>query len=315
MTRRTYLLLLTLLTLCSLLAPLSCIGQGAPPFRTEDPETPGNRHLEINVGMAGNRNLSDGDYDLPSLDLAYGLGSRIQLKYELPWVLSEVRPTEATEDGIASPEHLRGGLGNSVLGAKLRFYPHAPGDSWLWHKSKEKREGAEMGEEEPTFAASIFPRIAISNPTKSVSRGVVQHGPNLLLPLELGMRLGPMRLNGEAGYQLGNHDIPQSWVRGLMLGHDFRRGTQAYVEVYDRQDANRLEGSMKRRDTSIEMGGRQPLDRHKRVLLLLMGGRSFQSVALERSQPSWVAYVGIRVVLGSEETRSEAIEPGEKKED
>src|SRR5579859_2612694 len=73
MKRSTHLLTFALLIVLSLLAPLTCMAQGAPPFRTEDPETPGNHRLEINFGAAGNRNLSDGDYDLPSLDLAYGL--------------------------------------------------------------------------------------------------------------------------------------------------------------------------------------------------------------------------------------------------
>jgi hypothetical protein len=311
MMRSIHLLALGLLIALAFLAPLACSGQGAPPFRTEDPETPGNRHLEINFGAAGNRNLSDGDYDLPSLDLAYGLGSRMQLKYELPLVVAETRPTE--EDPAAG--HVIGGLGHSVLGAKLRFYQHIAGESWLSHKKSEIHEGAKSHEEEPSFAASIFPRLSLDNPTRSVARGVIERGPNLLLPVEVSARMGPIHLNGEAGYQFGNRDVPQSWVRGLMIGHDFARGTQLYAEIYDRQDANRIDGLPKRRDATAELGGRQTLGRHKRVLLLLMGGRSFQSVAVERSQPSWIAYVGVRFILGPEETASGSEETGAKKDD
>ena len=32
--------------------------------------------------------------------------------------------------------------------------------------------------------------------------------------------------------------------------------------------------------------------------LLLMGGRSFQTVSVNNSQPSWIAYVGFQVLLG-----------------
>ena len=309
MTRSSHLPVIALLVALGLLAPPACIGQGAPPFRTEDPETPGNRHLEINFGAAGNRNLSDGDYDLPSLDLAYGLGSRMQLKYELPLVVAETRPTADAQGRVI------GGLGHSVLGAKLRFYQHSPGDSWLLHRRPEKSEGAESHEEEPSLAASIFPRLALDNPTRSVARGVVERGPNLLLPLELSARIGPIHINGEAGYQFGNREVPQSWIRGLMIGHDFKRGTQTYAEIYDRQDANRIDSLTKRRDASVELGGRQPFGGHRRVLLLLMGGRSFQSVAAERSQPSWIAYAGVRIVLGPREEQSEPAEPMEQKED
>jgi hypothetical protein len=315
MKRSIRLLTLGLLAALPLFAPLACMGQGAPPFRTEDPETPGNHHLEINFGAAGNRNLSDGDYDLPSLDLAYGLGSRVQLKYELPLVLAETRPAPGTEDDPAVSGRLIGGLGHSVLGAKLRFYQRSPGDSWVSHKKSEMHEGAESHEEEPSFAASIFPRLSLDNPTRSVARGVVERGPNLLLPVEVSARVGPIHLNGEAGYQFGNRDVPQSWVRGLMIGHDFKRGTQLYAEIYDRQDANRIDGLPKRRDASVDFGGRQTLDRHKRILLLLMGGRSFQTVAVERSQPSWIAYVGFRFILGPEEAASGPEETGPKKDD
>ena len=311
MTRSIHLLALALLIALAFLAPLACAGQGAPPFRTEDPETPGNRHLEINFGVAGNRNLSDGDYDLPSLDLAYGLGSRIQLKYELPLVLAETRPTSDAPTG----GRVIGGLGHSVIGAKLRFYQHLPGESWVWHKNSEIHESAESHEEEPSFAASIFPRLSLDNPTRSVARGVIERGPNLLLPVEVSARMGPLHLNGEAGYRFGNREVPQSWVRGLMIGHDFKRGTQVYTEIYDRQDATRIDGLAKRRDATAELGGRQTLGRHKRVLLLLMGGRSFQSVVAERSQPSWIAYVGVRFILGPEEAGSEPENSKEKKED
>lgn len=309
MMRSIHLLVVALLIAVAFLAPLACAGQGAPPFRTEDPETPGNRHLEINFGAAGNRNLSDGEYELPSLDLAYGLGSRMQVKYELPWVVAETRPT-------ANPPtrgQVIGGLGNSVLGAKLRLYQHLPSDSWVWRRPPEKHEGAGMREEEPSFAASVFPRISIDNPTRSVARGIVERGPNLLLPLEVSVRMGPVHLNGEAGYQFGNRDVPQSWVRGLMVGHDFKRDTQAYLEIYDRQDANRIDGAAKRRDASAELGGRQTLGPHRRLLLLLMGGRSFQSVASERSQPSWIAYLGVRIILGPAEEEP-AQETGKKQE-
>ncbi len=309
--RSIHLLALVFPIVLAFLAPLACAGQGAPPFRTEDPETPGNRHLEINFGTAGNRNLSDGDYDLPSLDLAYGLGSRMQLKYELPLVLAETRPTADDPTG----GRVIGGLGHSVLGAKLRFYQHMPGDSWVWRNNSEKHEGTESHEEEPSFAASVFPRLSLDNPTRSVARGVIERGPNLLLPVEMSARMGPNHLNGEAGYQFGNREVPQSWIRGLMIGHDFERGTQVYAEIYDRQDANRIDGLSKRRDASVELGERQPFGGHKRVLLLLMGGRSFQSVVAERSQPSWIAYVGVRFILGPEEPDSGHPETEGKKVD
>jgi hypothetical protein len=58
--------------------------QGGPPFRTDDPETPGNKHWEINFGWIGERNPAAGAYRVPDFDFNYGLGDRIQLRYEIP---------------------------------------------------------------------------------------------------------------------------------------------------------------------------------------------------------------------------------------
>src|ERR1700722_9028037 len=105
--------------------------QGGPPFRTDDPDTPGNKHWEINFGWIGDRNPSDGAYQVPDFDINYGLGDRIQLKYELPIVIEEIRPQPAAPTAPAQAGHVNGGLGESLLGIKWRFYEHHPNDPWV----------------------------------------------------------------------------------------------------------------------------------------------------------------------------------------
>src|SRR5580765_3955402 len=78
--------------------------QGGPPFRTDDPETPGNRQWEINIGFIGERDRADGSYETPNLDINYGLGDRIQLKYEVPLSIQELR---------GDSSQVAAGLGNS----------------------------------------------------------------------------------------------------------------------------------------------------------------------------------------------------------
>ncbi len=58
--------------------------QGGPPFITDDPGTPGNKHWEINLGWTADHNPGEASYEVPDFDINYGLGERIQLKYELP---------------------------------------------------------------------------------------------------------------------------------------------------------------------------------------------------------------------------------------
>jgi len=60
-------------------------------------------------------------------------------------------------------------------------------------------------------------------------------------------------------------------------------------------------GGPKQRETTLGIGGRQALNKAKTRNLLLMFGRSFQTVTVNSSQPSWIAYVGVQVLLGPKE--------------
>jgi len=293
----------------SVLLPLSALAQGGPPFRTDDSETPGNLRAEINVGFTGDRNASAGSYGLPEIDANLGLGRRGQLRYILPLAVAETRQLPASGAFPGQNERLLGGLGESLIGLKYRFYEHERGGRWLGigpspeRKEEPKSEGAEGAkpeEDEPeaTFSASLFPQLIVNNPTNSVARGIVTPGPDFLLPVEVSGRIGWLRWNGEAGYHFANSHLAQSWIRGLVVGREFSPRTEGYVELYDVQDANRVDGSPKQRETTLALGGRQALNAHRTVVLLLMGGRSFEGVSTASTQPGWIAYVGLRFLIG-----------------
>ncbi len=303
------------LTFALFLAVLTtrAVAQAGPPFRTDDPETPGNKHWEINFGWIGDRNPAAGNYQVPDFDINYGLGDRIQLKYELPIAIEETRVSPGMNGAPPVPdETVVAGLGESLLGIKWRFYQHHPGDPWVGRSPSlvNKTSATEGGAEEPVvdFSVGTYPQLWLNNPTSSVRRGVVASGPNFLLPLEANARLGPIRLDGEVGYNFGNQSLPQSWIRGMIVGHEFSDRTEAYIEIYDQQDANRLPpgrgvgqfatGQSKQRETTLGLGGRQALNKEKNLILLLMGGTSFQTVSVNNSQPTWIAYVGLQVLLG-----------------
>jgi hypothetical protein len=325
--------LLAFLSLC--LHARDARAQGGPPFRTDDPDTPGNRHWEINFGFIGDRNPGTGAYQVPDFDINYGLGDRIQLKYEIPISIEETRPAPASPGVPATGETVIGGLGESLLGIKWRFFEHHPGDTSIrgdfgtgllalfGHRAQTKPasvsgdspgaadEAAASGEKEPTFELGTYPQLYLDNPTRSVPRGLVPGGPNFYLPIEVSGRIGPIRYNADAGYNFGNRNLPQSWNRGFLIGHEFSDRTEAYIELYDLQDANRLpigrgvgnfaSSGIKQRETTLGLGGRQALNHAKTLNLLLMGGRSFQKASAATGQPSWIAYVGLQVLLGPKE--------------
>jgi hypothetical protein len=321
--------------LLSFVFALSAHAQGGPPFRTDDPETPGNKHWEINFGWIGDRNLEAGAYQVPDFDINYGLGDRVQLKYEIPIAIEEARSLPATSTEPAIPGQVIGGLGESLLGIKWRFYEHRANTSWTENTfgtgllgafghhvadqptpaqpaptSGDSPGAADTPEALVNFSVSTYPQLFLDNPTRAVPRGLVAPGPNFFLPLEVNGRIGPIRLDGEVGYNFGNHALPQSWNRGLLIGHEFSDSTEAYLELSDEQDANRIPpgqgvgqfatGIPKQRETTLGLGGRQALNKAKTLNLLLMGGRSFQTVTAttNNSQPSWIAYVGVQVLLG-----------------
>jgi hypothetical protein len=312
--------------------------QGGPPFRTDDPETPGNRHWEINFGWIGDRNPAAGAYQVPDFDINYGLGDRIQLKYEIPIAIEEIRPEPATVSASAYSGHVIGGLGESLLGIKWRFYEHHPNDPWVnnrfgtglpsafgHHAENQPAEAsgdspgeADSPESLVNFSVSTYPQLFLNNPTRAVQRGLVAAGPTFFFPIEVNGRVGPIRWLGEVGYNFGNHSVPQSWGRGLLVGHEFSDRAEAYLELYDQQDADRIPpgrgvgafatGYPKQREATLGLGGRQALNREKTLNLLLMGGRSFQAISASNSQPSWIAYVGLQVLLAPKERVTPPVE-------
>lgn len=329
-----------LILACLVLVTAACRGQGGPPFRTDDPETPGNQHWEINFGWIGDRNPAAGAYQVPDFDFNYGLGDRIQLKYEIPIAIEETRPLAARPNQPAVPGQVIGGLGESLLGIKWRFYEHHPDDPWVKNRfgtgllgvfrpsrsaaaspasqAGDAPAGDEAAEPVVNLSVSTYPQLFLDNPTRAVPRGLVAPGPSFFLPLEVNARVGPVRFDGEVGYNFGNHAVPQSWGRGLLVGHEFSERTEAYLELYDQQDANRVAvgqgvgqfttGVPKQRQSTLGLGGRQTLNRAKTLNLLLMGGRSFQTISAFNSQPSWIAYVGLQVLLGPKEPVTPQVE-------
>ena len=248
--------------------------QGGPPFITDDPGTPGNRQWEINLAATAIHNPGHSSYQLPIVDVNYGLGDRIQLMYS---------PSLA----VATDEHntTRAGLGETQIGVKWRYFEH-------------HRAGEPKSDENVNFSLGTYPQALINNPTSSVNRGIVETGPQYYLPAEFAARLGPVRLNGEVGRWFGNRHVPSRWGRGLIVGHEFSDRFELYGEIYDLQDANRIGAEPKQRALTLDVGGRKTLDRGGHLRLLFLGGRALQASASENSEPDWIAYLGVQVLFG-----------------
>jgi hypothetical protein len=173
--------------------------QGGPPMITDDPGTPGDGHWEINIATLTNRTAGGDSYQLPLIDLNYGWGDRIQLKYEVPWVIDRY-------DGT-SPS----GLGNSLLGVKWRFYDAGP-SAWQ---------------------ISTYPQLEFNYPSSaSPRRGLADGGTSYLLPLEFERAYENFDINFEVGRWVHPMPLTDSWVAGAVIGHEIHKGFEVIAEMH-----------------------------------------------------------------------------------
>ena len=260
--------------------------QGGPPFRSDDPDTPGNRNWEINIFGTGDRNPAAGSYEVPNVDINYGVGHRIQLKFEIPLSMAEVRGPNG---------HVAAGLGNSLMGVKWRFYAHHP-KSQLADKP---------GERESTFGLSVYPQFLVSNPTRSVDRDIVETGPQFLLPLEANAKWKAVGMSAEVGYWFTNQHVPKSWIMGAMMGHEFKNKSELFVELYDQRDVRAAGDEPELRESIVDIGARIPMLGNKHVLFIGSVGRSIVPVTTTNGQPSWIAQAGIQLLYGAKRHSSD----------
>ena len=82
-----------------------------PPFLSNDPGTPGNANWEINIAATQTTQHGLSVWQLPQLDVNCGVGERIQLTAEIPYVVLN-----------SSPQPQASGWGNANQGVKWRFF-------------------------------------------------------------------------------------------------------------------------------------------------------------------------------------------------
>ncbi len=173
--------------------------QAGPPFLTNDPGTPGNANWEINLGSMQTIVHGTGTYQLPQIDLNYGVGERIQLTYEIPYVFQE-----------SSGQAGQSGWTNALPGIKWRFLDQG-------------EEGLQM---------SFFPQAEMNGTDHSRQAGIALAGPRYLLPLEASRKVGPLDFDLEVGYYLPGNG-PKERIVGFVAGRPVNERLELDAEIYD----------------------------------------------------------------------------------
>jgi hypothetical protein len=219
--------------LCLLAAAL-CTARSAgadagPPFLTNDPGTPGNGDWEINIAAMQTTLPGLSSWQLPQLDVNYGLGDRIQLTVEIPYLV-----------GSSSGERQVSGWGNAYPGVKWRFFDRGEGG----------------------WQIATFPQVQTAGSAATRRAGLSVDGPRLLLPLEVARTVDAYRFDLEAGYYFPGHG-PEERILGFVVGRQVTSRLELDVELYNdhvTDDSPQV--------TTLDLGGRYKLARGFNLLFM-----------------------------------------------
>lgn len=172
---------------------------GGPPMMTDDPETPGDQNLEINIASTGDLRGSVQRYEFPIIDINYGVGENIQLKVESPYV-------SLFGDGNIHTQ----GIGNITVGMKWRFYENAADD----------------------FLISTYPQYTFVPIKKSYNNGVADIDRALFLPVEISKKIGVFAVTGELGY-LSIKGSRDQIEYGIVTGYEVIEQFELLAELHN----------------------------------------------------------------------------------
>jgi hypothetical protein len=211
---------------------ISARAQGGPPMITGTVEK---GHFEINTAFTMEFGADGRLWGTPLIDFNYGTSRNTQLKIEIPYYVLH----NYGQPGVR-------GLGNTNIGVRYRF-----------------RDGDEKGR----LALSMYPQVEFNTPGSAARRnGIVDRGPEFLLPLQWEMHWGKTGVNGDAGYRFKRGE--DEMIYGVLVGHEFKRFNDSEV-VYN-------------------FGTRIPMTKH--ATWIMSAGRSLRP----GHDPRFIGYAGIQ---------------------
>jgi hypothetical protein len=209
---------------------------------TDDPETPGNHHWEINLAMTLSQTRDGRVFGVPLLDVNYGLGERVQMKVETPWLVVQDRHGGPTQSGF----------GSTNLGLKWRF----------------------IDQEKHGFSMSMYPQFEFKTSSASVRKHLIESGSELRLPIEMSREFGKFALDGEFGYQFVG-SAKDELIYGIAVEHKLTKRVELVGEVHGESKRNLTDN-----EVVFNIGGRYEIN--KRYTLLFSSGRTLGAASSDR---------------------------------
>jgi len=163
---------------------------------TDDPGTPGPGKWENNIAIVFEHRPHETAYDLPTIDLNYGVGEHIQLTLQGGPVLLK-----------RSGHGLIGGLGGTEAAVKWRFL------------------------DEEKFDVSMFPRVIFNITQSSVRRGLAEDGTRFQIPFQVAKTFGRFHADAEFG-PLASTLGRSEWIYGIVGGVELGKTTMLMAELH-----------------------------------------------------------------------------------
>jgi hypothetical protein len=161
---------------------VGAITWGRPPLATEDTGTPGDGKWEINTAWTYSRSSLAQDSTLPTLDFNYGIGSCVQLKYEI-----------SALEHRALGENVQRAISDSIAGIK-----------WRWR-------------DQENFPISVFPQVQFQTPGSTArKKALADDGITAVIPWETSSAIGMTSIDVEIGPIFHSQHDPR-WIYGLAL--------------------------------------------------------------------------------------------------
>jgi hypothetical protein len=199
----------------------------SPPLEVDDPSTPGCNRWEINVVVSGDLNPEQKSWDLPLLDVNYGIGDNIQLKYEVPYLNNR------------SADVSTSAMGESKAGVKYMFY--------------------ENDESKTEFA--IYPQMSfVGSNSDAVSKGLVSPGKIVTLPLLVATKVGQtsrgdINLTANLGYNASTKsDVSNYLSAALGVGMPLIHRLSIMSEISTEQAFSKNADDMRDQNTKVDLG-------------------------------------------------------------
>jgi hypothetical protein len=212
------------LLLFTFLILLSCVAhaQAGPPLITNDPDTPGAGHWEINLAATGTHSDGSWELSLPDLDINYGVGERIQLSVHLAEL-------HAGESGMPT----RSGIGPVELAFRYRFLD-------------EERDGVSL---------ALQPHWERSWSQAAIRKDLASEHDEFGLPLQVSRHFGQATVAVELARNFIEAE-PDEWQAGSFWSRECSRGLTCLLEV------NAVHPDGGSTDTIVNVGARYEANEH-----------------------------------------------------